>query len=154
MTDITAVEEAKPQPLITASAVQQILRRYEAGEQFREICKDHGVSHVTLYKYVIHHAEQQWKDLQVARALARKESAEEQLDDAKDQLSVNQARERLKAAQWDLERVCRRIYVQDAPPVQISINLNESVQRIKDLERELGLPHTIEGTGVGSGSGA
>jgi hypothetical protein len=43
-------------------------------------------------------------------------------------LSLSRARERLKAAQWDLERVCRRIYGQDAPPqgvnaVQININL-------------------------------
>ena len=36
------------------------------------------------------------------------------------------ARERLKSAQWDLERVCRRIYGQDAPAAggRVSINIS------------------------------
>ena len=43
-------------------------------------------------------------------------------------LDLTRAREQLRSAQWDLERVCRRIYGQDQPPagmnaVQININL-------------------------------
>ena len=44
----------------------------------------------------------------------------------------------LRAAQWDLERVCRRIYGQDAPPagsaaVQININLRNQSDK-KDVQ--------------------
>lgn len=107
--------------------VQDVLARYEAGEEIRDICKSYGTSHVTVYKRVIEHAEEAWKAVQVARAIARKEAAEEELDTAPDMLTVARARERLKSAQWDLERVCRRIYGTDSPPNQgqgvIQINI-------------------------------
>ena len=108
-----------------------VLQRYLSDESTKDIAESYGVTRQALNQFLIKTAEQEWKDAQVARAIARKESAEDDLDNAKatpDALALARTRERLKAAQWDLERVCRRIYGQDAPPaganaVQININL-------------------------------
>jgi hypothetical protein len=49
------------------------------------------------------------------------------MDRAANPLDLARAREQLRGAQWDLERVCRRIYGQDvaqvAQAVQVNINL-------------------------------
>ena len=107
-----------------------ILQRYLSDESTKDIALSYGVTSQALSGFLLRTAEQEWKNAQVARAIARKEAAEDQLDSNKplDALGIARARERLRAAQWDLERVCRRIYGQDAPPagvnaVQININL-------------------------------
>ena len=117
--------------IVDSTLVQQALTRYENGEEIREVCKDYGVSNVTLYKQIIATEEETWKALQVARALARKEDAEEELDSAAEMFSIARARERLKAAQWDLERVCRRIYGQEPAQVLGSgvIHITIGIQR-------------------------
>jgi hypothetical protein len=119
-------------PILRDTDPKLILQRYLSDETTKEIAASYGVTRQALGQYLLKVAESEWKEAQVARALARKESAEDDLEDAEktpDMLSLSRARERLKAAQWDLERVCRRIYGQDAPPqgvnaVQININLN------------------------------
>lgn len=110
-----------------------ILRRYLSDESTKDIAASYGVTRQALGQFLLKHAEQDWKDAQVARALARKEQAEDMIESAGDALSLARARELLRAAQWDLERVCRRIYGQDGPPagvnaVQININLRRDAQ--------------------------
>ena len=78
----------------------------------------------------------------------RKDDAENELDGATNALDITRARERLRAAQWDLERVCRRIYGQDAPPagvnaVQININLR-SERATNAVQHEIEDVVTIE----------
>lgn len=127
-------------PLANADP-KTILQRYLSDESTQSIASSYGVTRQAIGQYLLRTAEAEWKDAQVARAIARKESAEDTLDNmgeliktadrdeqARLNLSLAHTRERLKAAQWDLERVCRRIYGQDAPPagasaVQININL-------------------------------
>ena len=70
-------------------------------------------------------------DAQVIKAMKRKEDAEDLMERADNALDLTRAREQLRSAQWDLERVCRRIYGQDAPPnagagVNININLRRA----------------------------
>lgn len=107
-----------------------ILARYLSDESTKDIAAAYGVTSQALSGFLLRTAEQEWKDAQVARAIARKEAAEDQLDSNAplDALGISRARERLRAAQWDLERICRRIYGQDSVPaganaVQININL-------------------------------
>jgi hypothetical protein len=117
-----------------------ILARYLSDESTKDIAKCYGVTRQALGQYLLKHAESEWKEAQVARAIARKEQAEDDMEsiglriegadkDGRDRLTLtlSLARERLKSAQWDLERVCRRIYGQDVSPDQlgrISITLN------------------------------
>jgi hypothetical protein len=81
-----------------------------------------------LYALVVEHAEDQWRSVQAASALARLESATEGLESAGDFLELGRARERLATARWELERTLRRLYgdskQQDsAGAVNIQINL-------------------------------
>lgn len=101
-----------------------ILDRYLSDERTVDIAKTYGVTSQALGKHLLKLVPDQWQEAQVARAVARKDRAEEDLEDLRnggyrakdgelvtlDAVSLACARERLKAAQWDLERVCRRIY--------------------------------------------
>lgn len=88
----------------------EILQRYLSDETTLEIAKDYGVTRQALSHFLLRSAEEQWREAQVARAIARKEKAEDGITSAKDAFDLARAREELKSAQWDLERVCRRIY--------------------------------------------
>lgn len=103
---------------------ETILERYLTNESIDSIAASHAVTQQALSKFLIKHALTDWQECQVARALARKEQAEQDMADLRNGGYINSsgekvlidgvvlacARERLKAAQWDLERTCRRIY--------------------------------------------
>jgi hypothetical protein len=112
-----------------------ILQRYLSDESTSVIASDYGVTRQALGQFLLKHAEEEWKEAQVARAIARKEKAEDDLETAADPLALAKARELLKAAQWDLERVCRRIYGEEraqvnviAPILNITVNGEEQKQ--------------------------
>lgn len=127
-------------PALRDTDPKLILQRYLSDESTKDIAKDYGVTRQALGQYLLKTAETEWREAQVARAISRKESAEDSLDEISTKiasadkeerdrltLTLSLARERLKAAQWDLERVCRRIYGQDVTPDQlgrVSITLN------------------------------
>jgi predicted DNA-binding protein YlxM (UPF0122 family) len=127
-------------PALRDQDPKTILARYLSDESTKDIAASYGVTRQALGQYLLKHTEAEWKDAQVARAIARKEQAEDNLEaigakietadrEQRDRLTLSlaHARETLKAAQWDLERVCRRIYGQDVSPDQlgrISITLN------------------------------
>lgn len=100
---------------------KQILSRYLTDETTHNIAASYGVTRQALGAYLLKHAEEDWREAQIARAIGRKEKAEDELDTADDPLKLAKARELLKSAQWDLERVCRRIYGQEQ---NINININ------------------------------
>ena len=107
---------------------KSVLERYLAEETSAQIASSLGVTVSALSLFLIKHAEDDWKSSQLIKALKRKEEADTELDTASNALDIARARERLKSAQWDLERVCRRIYGQDQPAsghaaVQINIGI-------------------------------
>lgn len=53
-----------------------------------------------------------WKNVQIAKALMRKEDADEGLETADNALNLARAREMLKSGQWDLERLDSKNYGQ------------------------------------------
>lgn len=89
-----------------------------------------SLSDVTCYALLLREHEAEWKEAQKARAMARLERAQHELKTAPDALSLARAREEVRAAQWELERLLRRLYGQDAPQqaqaVQININLRRT----------------------------
>jgi hypothetical protein len=87
-----------------------IIQRYLAGEDTESIAASLGVTRQGLGWHLRHTAEEQWKDAQVILATERKDRAEKALETAPDALSLARAREQLRAAQWDLERILKRIY--------------------------------------------
>lgn len=91
----------------------EIIARYLSDEKTHDIAASIGVTHQALYAHLLNHSEQDWKDAQVARALALRDRAEEDLKIAPDALALSRAREVLKSAQWQLERLLRRLYGDD-----------------------------------------
>jgi transcriptional regulator with XRE-family HTH domain len=110
---------------------KEVLDRYLAGETSPQIAQALGVTKQALSHWLSNVAESEWKSAQFVKAHNRKEEAEELIETASNPLDLARAREKLRAAQWDLERVCRRIYGQDAAQtvaqaVQININLRNN----------------------------
>jgi len=121
---------------------KDVLTRVLNEESTKDIAKDLGVTRSALNQWLLANAETEWRAAQVIRAVKRKEEAEDRFEEIQERiagadkeerdrltLSLSLAREKLKAAQWDLERVCRRIYGQDQPPDnagRLSITLNIS----------------------------
>ena len=88
----------------------QVLDRYIAGEQVADMAGEYETSDVTIYALLLREHESDWKDIQEARALARLERAQGELRTAPDALSLAKSREEVRSAQWELERLCRRLY--------------------------------------------
>ena len=104
--------------------VQPILERYIAGATSTEIAKDLGVTRQGLAWWMRKHAEEDWKEAQVIQAVERKEKAESELESATDALSLARGREQLRSAQWDLERVCSRIF---GVKQEVTVEINHHV---------------------------
>lgn len=129
-------------PALRETDPKVILGRYLSDESTKTIAATYGVTRQALGQYLMDVAEDEWRKAQVARAQAKKEAADDEYDKALQDLSqegldrekrelslarVKVAEAQRKAAQWDLERVCRRIYGQEVTPDQlgkISITLN------------------------------
>jgi len=107
---------------------KEILARYIAEETGEQIAKSYGVTRSALSFFMLKNAEEEWKTAQVLKAILLKEDAEKGLSEADNALDLARAEKQLKSAQWDLERVCRRIYGSDVPAdlssrVRITINV-------------------------------
>jgi hypothetical protein len=98
---------------------ESVISRYVDGEKTADIAAELGVHRVRLNQILLAVAEQPWVQAQVALALARKQEAEEEMDGAADGLTLARARERLKSAQWDLERVFRRVYGEEKAQINV-----------------------------------
>jgi transposase-like protein len=115
---------------------QKILAQVLEGKRTKDIADELGVGHDKLVYHLTTKAAEEWKAAQLLREIRRKEEAEEDIDAAKDALALKKAEAKLKSAQWTLERVCRRIYGDDAPKdngsEKVSIVLNIGIRRPGD----------------------
>ena len=125
-----AVVEPKPfdKGRLAKTDPQNVLERYMGGETTTQIAASLGVTRQGLGWWLRQHAQSEWKEAQIILAIERKEKAEDDLDAATDALSLARAREQLRGAQWELERVFHRIYAQkqevtgkDGGPLQVQI---------------------------------
>ena len=83
----------------------EVLAEYLAAVTTSSIAARYNVSRKALVGWLREKRPEQWKRVQVLRALIRKEDSEEGLEVANDSLSLARARELLKASQFDLERL-------------------------------------------------
>lgn len=97
----------------------EVLDRYIGGEQVAAMASEYGTSDVTIYAIILREHEDAWVDIQRARALARLERAQGDLEVAADALSLARARELVRSAQWELEKLLRRLYGQE-----VNVNMN------------------------------
>ena len=83
----------------------EVLAEYLAAHTTSSIAARYGLSRKALVGWLREQRPEQWKRVQVLRALIRKEDGDEQIETAPDALSLARARELLKSAQFDLERL-------------------------------------------------
>jgi Zn-dependent peptidase ImmA (M78 family) len=106
-----------------------ILDRYLNGESTTQIAQTFGVTRRALNYQLLKLAPDEWKETQFILAHERFEDAKDAISAADDALPLARAREAAKVAMWELERVAKRIYGQDASPqVAVSVTIvHESV---------------------------
>lgn len=117
---LVAMNQGKP--LANLESPQVILDRVLQGESVPEIAKDIGISHVSLYNYLMRHCPDEWMHASSARQLAKVADAQDKLDDhdgvldernkCLDGATVSRVRESARIAMWQLERTARKMYGQ------------------------------------------
>ena len=114
-----------------------VLDAYLCAETTSQIAAQFGYKRSTLTLWLREKCPEDWHNIQIARALIRKEDANENIENATDALSLARAREMLRSGQWDLERLDRRTYGQEQ---QVSLQINyfaEINQALPGLATEL-----------------
>ena len=119
-----------------------ILAHYEAGTSIYTLAEQLGVDNATIYRQLVKHRPDDWREVRAARYHAQVEQAEKDMQEARDPLAVTRAREQLANARWMLERLQRSIYGQDqagsgGPQVAIQINLRRVENSMKSVELDL-----------------
>lgn len=111
-----------------AKLLDAILAHYECGTSIYALADSLGVDNATLYRLLVKHRPEEWKEVRGARYHSQIEQAEKDMKEAPDALAVTRAREQLANARWMLERLQRSIYGQDqergsGQMVQINIGI-------------------------------
>jgi hypothetical protein len=141
-----------------AQIAQEVLSAYEEGREIAEVAPNYDCSDVTLYALLIRDHEEQWKQAQVSRAVAKSARIAKDLDELRTQLrsakqegtetphdslslariqhQIRLAEVQAKRAEWELERVYRRVYGQDHAQdtggrVSITLNIGAAQQSEK-----------------------
>jgi hypothetical protein len=143
-----------------AKIAAELLEGYGTGEEIADLAPNYGISDVTAYALLIRDHEEEWKQAQIARALARKAQVSNDLSELRTQLrdaetaldalsltriqhQIRLAEVQAKRAEWELEKVYRRVYGQDAPEqgsrVAIQINLGTN-----DAQQQSAIFHSVE----------
>lgn len=131
-----------------------VCSRYLDGEQMQNLADEFGVTRMRMYQILIEGDSDAWRSAQSSKALALFEDTLAELNAAPDGLSLARARETHKSAQWQLEKLLRRLYGDDKTAIQINAEGQVSVQIVSfagdaskpDLGVDLGASHgrTIE----------
>jgi len=82
-----------------------VLDKYLTEQTTSQIASSFGVTRKALVGWLREQLPNEWKQVQVVRALTRKDDGNDGFETAEDALSLARAREMVKSAQWDLERL-------------------------------------------------
>ena len=107
---------------------QEVINRYLTEETTSQVATQYGLSRKALVKWLREVAPDQWKQVQVIRALCRKDDGDEGIEGACDALSLACAREQLKSGQWDLERLDSSNY---GPKQELTVQIDHRIT-VKD----------------------
>ncbi len=137
---------------------EQVIDRYLQDERTQDIARSYGVERSRLNQWLLKNASEQWRDAQIARAVTAHEQAKDELAAASDPLSLGRAREQLRAAQWELERLYARMFGQQTHvTMEITGDLGDRLRRSKErvIEHEPAnavqqLPEKIIGSQTGN----
>jgi predicted DNA-binding protein YlxM (UPF0122 family) len=110
-----------------------VIRRYLEDQTTAEIAKEIGVHRSGLHQWLLRNCEEHWREAQIARALSALEEHKDNLRVANDALSLARAREGLRAAQWELERLFGRLYgAKQEVTITDKTDLGERLRRARE----------------------
>lgn len=111
-----------------------VVARYLNGEEISQIAETLNVHPKALnYHLLKPHILEAWREAQVAVSLAEYQEAKEVVRAAPDALSLARAREQLRSAQWDLERLFSRLFGQTVhQTIEIVGDLGERLRRARE----------------------
>lgn len=117
-----------------SALLRDVLVRALNGETQASIAAGIGVHQTALSQALLRYCEDEWREVQVARAWTNVEQAEEAFADIEktpDMTAIIRAEKRLKSAQWQLERLHRRLFGADMPSAigATSVVVNIGLQR-------------------------
>ena len=124
----TGAVQAIPQDLDP----QYVLDLYLQAPTTSTVARTLGLRRSSLTLWLRERCPEDWKNVQIARALIRKEDADEDLSDPErtpDALSLARAREMLKSGQWDLERLDSSNYGPKQEITHIDGDLGDRLRR-------------------------
>ena len=126
--------------------VNSVFERYQDGAEIVELAAEVGISHQRMYRMLIETNAEQWKAVQSSRALVQFQETYEELSAANDAVAIARAREKHRSAQWQLEKLLRRLYGDDKALINInidhrSIELREALEQAK---QRLGIGQVVE----------
>jgi len=130
---------------------ETVLNRY-LEEPIHQIAVSYGLSEAQLYRWLLDNCEEGWRKSQIAKATAALERAKADIDNAQDPMQLAKAREKLKAAQWDLERLFARVYglkqelkidAQDRSMEIRAVLLEDAADLIKQIRGETNQPVSV-----------
>ena len=127
-------EGQSPEIPVTLDA-DEVLKEYLTEGKTSGIAARYGIRRSALTRWLRHTRPEQWKEIQVIRALCTKEDGEQGLYDAETALNLARARELIRSAQWDLERLDSSNYGQKIEQtVEINHNLIVDQALIEDAK--------------------
>jgi len=120
-----------------------ILGQYLQGENSTQIAARLGITRQALSQWLLHHSESDWKAAQHVMAEERRNHAIDELNEAREDMKkcenpdlaplysarIRACEAAMRAAEWDLARIVRRLYGDDAPPNAASVQINIGIER-------------------------
>ena len=115
---LTVAEDKVPQAMVVFNSLSDVqqraycvtaLMRYHKGETLEALSQECGLPKAALLSAVVKFAPEEWKYVQTGRALKERMDAEQCLKTCEPG-NVRREEVRLKAAQWELERMAKDVY--------------------------------------------
>ncbi|MCR4298098.1 MAG: hypothetical protein NUV75_04985, partial [Gallionella sp.] len=129
---LLAMNAGKPLAHLTDTTrpvfARMLASRYLDGEDIASLAVEYDVTRDRLYQILVEGDSDAWRSAQSAKALTAFQDTKEQLESAPDGLSLARARELHKSAQWQLEKLLRRLYGDDKTAINVNAAGQVSIQ--------------------------
>jgi hypothetical protein len=114
-----------------------VLQRYLTEETTSQIAASYGVSRKTLTAWLREKQPDQWKRVQIIRALDMKDKGNDGLEVADDALSLARSREIVKSAQWELQALDKDYQPKQQVSVDLTVDLGDRLRDARDRIRTI-----------------
>jgi len=129
---LTKMNAGKPLAHLTDKTrpdfAREIASRYLDGEEIGDMATEYGVTRDRLYQILVEGDQDAWRSAQSAKALGAFQDTLKELHAAPDGLSLARARETHRSAQWQLEKLLRRLYGDDKTAINVNAAGQVSIQ--------------------------